>query len=147
MLSVLEESRRRTARWALRTVPFGKASKSSQSPENKKFSLFVSKGVQGASHPLWTWISRRRTHGTAISGSSRRAPHRLGGSGPRSAGGQGRICLSPLRQTGTEECPPRADAISFYGRFFAGPARRSDELPRLQSATARRADRNVARSG
>ncbi len=65
----------------------------------------------------------------------------------RVEGGQGRICLSPLRQTGTEECPPRADAISFYGRLFAGPARGSDKLPRLQSAIARSADRNVARSG
>src|SRR5260221_2079329 len=59
----------------------------------------------------------------------------------------GRVCLSPLRHSGTEECPPRADAISFYGRFFAGPAGRSHQLPLLQPIPARSAYSNVARSG
>src|SRR5216683_8364696 len=82
--------------------------------------------------------------GPAESRNSRRAPHRLGRSGPRSAAGHGGIHLSALRRAGPEERPARTCAVSFHGWFFTGLAGRSHAVPCLQAILARGSDRDVA---
>src|ERR1700676_4300682 len=94
-----------------------------------------------------TWSQGGGPDGKAYTRGSRRAPHGLGSSGPRSAAGRSGIYLPSLRREKPEEGPTRADRIKVYRRLSAGCGGRRRAVPFVQAVAADSAGGDAARSG